>query len=280
MTTTSIPFISQLSGLTEKFSTDLLVSWGIRIIAAILIVLIGKMVVNFIVKMVRKALTRTNKAPILIDFAENVLKIFLLLFVAILALNQVGFPTSSLVALIGAAGLAIGLALQDSLKNFASGFLLVLFRPFNVGHFVEAGGTSGSVEEIGIFTTTFRSPDNKEIIVPNGEIYSGTITNYSKKETRRVDMEFGIGYDDDLKKAKELLEQWIREDDRVLDEPECVIAVGELADSSVNIVVRPWVKTGDYWDFKFDYTEKAKLGFDEAGISIPYPQLDVHTKTD
>jgi small conductance mechanosensitive channel len=136
------------------------------------------------------------------------------------------------------------------------------------------------VEEIGIFTTTFRSPDNKEIIVPNGEIYSGTITNYSKKETRRVDMEFGIGYDDDLKKAKELLEQWIREDDRVLDEPECVIAVGELADSSVNIVVRPWVKTGDYWDFKFDYTEKAKLGFDEAGISIPYPQLDVHTKTD
>lgn len=280
MTTTSIPFISQLSGLTEKFSTDLLVSWGIRIIAAILIVFIGKMVVNFIVKMVRKALTRTNKAPILIDFAENVLKIFLLLFVAILALNQVGFPTSSLVALIGAAGLAIGLALQDSLKNFASGFLLVLFRPFNVGHFVEAGGTSGSVEQIGIFTTTFRSPDNKEIIVPNGEIYSGTITNYSKKETRRVDMEFGIGYDDDLKKAKELLEQWIREDDRVLDEPECVIAVGELADSSVNIVVRPWVKTGDYWDFKFDYTEKAKLGFDQAGISIPYPQLDVHTNAD
>lgn len=280
MTTTSIPFISQLSGLTEKFSTALFLSWGFRIVAAILIVVLGKMVVNFIVKMVRKTLTKTDKAPILIDFAENVLKSFLLLFVAILALNQVGFPTSSLVALIGAAGLAIGLALQDSLKNFASGFLLVLFRPFNVGHFVEAGGTSGSVEEIGIFTTTFRSADNKEIIVPNGEIYSGTITNYSKKETRRVDMVFGIGYDDDLKKAKDLLEQWIKEDERVLAEPECVIAVGELADSSVNIVVRPWVKTSDYWGFKFDYTEKAKLGFDEAGISIPYPQLDVHTKAD
>jgi small conductance mechanosensitive channel len=181
---------------------------------------------------------------------------------------------------VGAAGLAIGLSLQDSLKNFAAGVLLVVFRPFREGDFVEAAGVSGVVERITIFNTFMRTGDNREVIVPNGPIYGGVIVNYSKRETRRVDMTFGIGYDANLLQAKQLLQEILAEDERILKEPEPVVAVSELADSSVNFVVRPWVNTADYWAVLWDTNEKVKLRFDEAGISIPFPQMDVHFHKD
>ena len=171
---------------------------------------------------------------------------------------------------------AIGLSLQSSLSNFASGVMLIIFRPFTKGDFVEAGGATGVVDSISIFTTTMTTPDNKEVIVPNGAILGGNITNFSARPTRRVDMVFGISYDDDLKKAKDILTEIIAADDRVLAEPAPVITVGELADSSVNFLVRPWANSGDYWGVLWDTTEAVKLKFDEAGISIPYPQMDVH----
>ncbi|MCB0135872.1 MAG: mechanosensitive ion channel, partial [Caldilineaceae bacterium] len=167
----------------------------------------------------------------------------------------------------------------DSMKNFASGVLLIIFRPFTTGHFIEAAGTSGSVESITLFTSTLRTPDNRSVIVPNGEIYSNTITNYSALPTRRVDMTFGIGYDDDLRKAKELLHQIIAAEPRILADPAPLIAVSELGESSVNFAVRPWVQTADYWDVFFAITEQVKLAFDDHGISIPYPQMDVHVQT-
>jgi small conductance mechanosensitive channel len=200
----------------------------------------------------------------------------LLLFVVIAALSQLGIDTTSLVALLGAAGLAIGLSLQSSLANFAAGVMLIVFRPFTKGDFVEVAGTSGSVDNISIFTTTLTTPDNKEVIVPNGSVIGNNIVNYSARPTRRVDMVFGIGYGDDIKKAKELLEQIVAADTRVLAEPAPVVALGELADSSVNFLVRPWVNAEDYWSVLWDTTETVKLKFDEAGISIPYPQMDVH----
>jgi small conductance mechanosensitive channel len=184
--------------------------------------------------------------------------------------------TTSLIALLAAAGLAVGLAMKDSLQNFAAGVMLIIFRPFTAGDFVEAGGTAGVVETISIFSTIMRTGDNREVIVPNGAIYNGTITNYSARETRRIDMVFGIGYDDDIRKVKQLLGDILAADERVLKEPAAQVVVGELANSSVNFHVRPWVKSGDYWDVRFDLTERIKLAFDDNGISIPYPQMDVH----
>jgi small conductance mechanosensitive channel len=181
-----------------------------------------------------------------------------------------------LIALIGAAGLAVGLSLQSTLQNLAAGVMLIIFRPFKAGDFIDAGGVVGTVENIQIFNTVMRTGDNREIIVPNGGIFGGTITNYSARETRRVDMVFGIGYDDDIRKAKEVIKGILDADTRILKDPAPLIAVGELADSSVNFNVRPWCKSGDYWDVYFDTHEKIKLTFDEQGISIPYPQMDVH----
>jgi len=224
----------------------------------------------------RTVLGKSKMDDILINFVASIFKTILLLFVVIAALDQLGVDTTSLIALLGAAGLAIGLALQSSLQNFASGVMLIIFRPFKAGDFVEVAGTAGVVETISIFSSTLRTGDNREIIIPNGSIYGGTITNYSARETRRVDMVFGIGYDDDIKKAKQMLDDIVNADERVLADPKPVIAVSELADSSVNFVVRPWVKTADYWAVLWDLTEEVKLKFDEAGISIPYPQMDVH----
>ena len=212
----------------------------------------------------------------LIEFIGSIAKAALLLFVIIASLDMLGVNTTSLIAMLGAAGLAVGLALQGSLQNFASGVLLIIFRPFKIGDFVEAGGTVGTVEKITIFNTIVLSPDNREIIVPNGAIYGGTITNFSARDSRRIDMVFGIGYGDDIKKAKDILMQAMASDSRVLKDPAPVVALAELADSSVNFVVRPWVKGADYWDVKFDLTEHIKMAFDEKGISIPFPQMDVH----
>lgn len=260
----------------EEATNTYLIPWGINIVFALLIFIVGRIVARFIVNIARKLLTRSGMDEMLVDFVSSIANTVLLLFVVIAALNQLGVDTTSLIALLGAAGLAIGLALQNSLQNFAAGVMIILLKPFKSGDFVEAGGVSGVVEKIHIFSTTMRTGDNREITVPNGAIYGGTITNYSARETRRIDMVFGIGYDDDIRKARDILNQLLAADERILKEPEPLVAVSELADSSVNFVVRPWVKSGDYWPVHFDLTEKVKLAFDENGISIPYPQMDIH----
>jgi len=260
----------------SQLSSDYIVPWAINIFFALAIFVIGRWAIRIIVKLLHTGLERAKVDAILVNFILAITRTVLLLFVVIAALNRLGVDTTSLIALLGAAGLAVGLALQKSLQNFAAGVLLIIFRPFKTGDYVEAGGTSGVVESIGIFTTTLRTGDNREVIVPNGSIYNDTITNYSARDTRRIDMVFGIGYDDDIRKAKEILLRLLEEDDRVLEDPEPLVAVAELADSSVNFNVRPWVKSSDYWAVRYDLTERVKLAFDEADISIPYPQMDVH----
>ena len=189
---------------------------------------------------------------------------------------MVGIATTSFIALLGAAGLAIGLALQGSLANFASGVLILIFKPYKINDFIEAAGIKGTVHEIQVFNTVLKTPDNKTIIIPNSQVSAGTITNYSTEATRRVDMTFGIGYSDDIDKAKSVLSKLLKEDSRVLDNPEIMIVVSELADSSVNFSVRGWVKAADYWGVYFDMHEKVKKTFDKENISIPFPQTDVH----
>lgn len=270
-------FINILESINfSELITTYLIPWGKNIVLALLIFIIGRYIANLLNRIARRVLTNAKVDTILIKFLSSILAWVLLLVVIIMALNQLGVNTTSLIALIGAAGLAIGLSLQDSLKNFAAGVMLITFRPFGEGDYVEAGGTAGSVESITIFSTTFITPDNRKVIVPNGAIYSGVITNYSAKETRRIDMVFGIGYEDDIKKAKDIVEKILKSDGRVHSLPAPVVAVDQLADSSVNLVVRPWVNTSDYWTVKWDLTEKIKLAFDENGISIPFPQMDVH----
>jgi small conductance mechanosensitive channel len=248
----------------------------LSLVMALLIFFIGKWVANLITKAARAIMLKAKMEQILVSFIARIINTVLIVFVVVAALTQLGIETTSLVALIGAAGLAVGLALKDSLQNFASGVMLISFRPFKAGDFVEVAGVSGVVERIAIFATTMRTGDNKEITVPNGSIYGGTIVNYSARPTRRVDMVFGIGYGDDLKKAKALIEKVLSEDERILKDPAPIVAVSELADSSVNFVVRPWVNSADYWPVYWDTHEKIKLTFDENGISIPFPQMDVH----
>ncbi len=264
-----------MEGLLDK-----LIDWGtvygLKVVGAIAIFIIGRFVIGIITGVVKRILIKSKTDETLSKFSISLTKTALLLILFIVVLNQLGIQTTSFIAIIGAIGLAIGFALQGSLANFASGVLLIAFRPFKAGDFVEAGGTLGVVEEISMFSTIMKTPDNKEIIVPNGNITGGNIINYSAKDTRRVDLVFGIGYDDDLKKARQLLENILSEDSRILKAPAPVVAVSELADSSVNFVVRPWVKSEDYWAVLWDLTEKVKLTFDAENISIPYPQQDVH----
>lgn len=250
--------------------------WGIKIVMALAIFYIGRMVVGALVNLAERFMRNADMDEILIRFLRSIIRWVLLLFVIIAALSQLGIDTTSLIALLGAAGLAIGLSLQSSLSNFAAGVMLIVFRPFTKGDFVEVAGSAGVVDTISIFTTTMTTPDNKEVIVPNGAVLANNITNYSARPTRRVDMVFGIGYDDDMRKAKQLLQEIIAADTRVLAEPAAVVTVGELADSSVNFLVRPWVNAEDYWAVLWETTEQVKLRFDEAGISIPYPQMDLH----
>ena len=260
--------------------TNLIGEWavlyGTRVIGAIAILVIGRIVVGILTGIIRRLMTKSKADETLTKFVTSLAKIALMTFVFIAALGALGVETTSIIAVVGAAGLAIGFALQGSLANFAAGVMLIIFRPFKAGDFVDAGGSMGSVEEISIFNTILKTPDNKVVIVPNGNIVSGNITNFSAEEKRRIDLVFGIGYDDDLKKAKQILQQIIAADNRILTDPEPTIGVLELADSSVNFAVRPWVKTADYWDVYFDLTEKVKLTFDEMGISIPFPQSDIH----
>ncbi len=256
--------------------SSFLETYGPAVLKALATLIIGWIVAKIITGVVRRLMIKSKVDPTLSGFAGKLTYMVLMTLVAISAIQTLGVATTSFVAVIGAAGLAIGFALQGSLANFAAGTMLILFRPFKVGDYVEAGGVSGIVEELEVFVTTLRTPDNKKVIVPNAIISGGTITNYSANPTRRIDLVFGIGYDDDLKKAKKILEEILAKDDRILKDPAVTIAVGELADSSVNFVVRPWVKTADYWDVHFDLTEAVKLEFDAQGISIPFPQQDVH----
>ncbi len=248
----------------------------VSLIMAILIFYVGKWIAILITKAVKKMMLTAKVDETLVSFLAGIVKTVLMLFVVIAALTQLGVSTASLVALLGAAGLAIGLALKDSLQNFASGVMLIMFRPFSVGDFVEAAGVAGTIEKVSIFSTTMKTGDNKEIIIPNGSIYGGTITNYSARATRRVDMIFGIGYGDDLLKAKQVLLDLANADKRIHDDPAPMVAVKELGDSSVNFIMRVWADTPEYWNVYFDMHEKVKLEFDKQGISIPFPQMDVH----
>ena len=248
-----------------------------NIAIAATIVFIGRYVVAWAIKLLRKAMIRADAAPIVVNFAASIVKILLYAFILIAALGQLGIETTSLIAVLGMAGLAVGLALKDSLQNFAAGVMMVMFQPFKIGHFIEAAGVSGVVEKITIFSTEVRTGDNREVIIPNGQIYSGAIINYSAQDTRRIDMVFGIGYDDDMLKAKQIMETILADHELVLEDPAPAVAVAELADSSVNFNVRPWVNSADYWGVRSDLIEKIKLAFDENDISIPYPQMDVHT---
>lgn len=260
----------------EKITVEYVIPWGTNLVFAILIYVIGSFVAKLIVRGITKALDKSDLDEMLIDFITSILRWVLILVVIIAAIDQLGVDTTSFIAILGAAGLAVGLALKDSLQNFASGVMLIVFRPFRAGDFVKVSDAEGVVEEIRIFSTTMRSPDNQELIVPNGDIFNGTITNVTARDTRRIDLVIGISYDDDLRKAKELLEEIIKSEERILSDPEPFIAVGELGASSVDILVRPWTKTSDYFSVKCELTERIKLALDDAGISFPYPQMDVH----
>ena len=255
---------------------ELATVYGLRVIAAIAILVVGRWVAKIFRRIFRKVMTKREVDVTITTFVGSLTYYLLLTFFVVAALGQLGVQTTSLVAIVGAAGLAIALALQGSLANFAAGFLMIIFRPFRVDDYIEAAGTAGTVEKIHIFNTELKTPDNKTVIVPNASITAGNIVNYSTKGTRRVDMTFGIGYDSDIDKAKEIITDMIQADERVLPEPAPLIAVAALADSSVNIIARPWVNSSDYWGLLFDLTEKVKKRFDAEGISIPFPQRDVH----
>jgi len=276
-----------MDGIPEEMSVDKMqgyidqviglgIEWGPKLISAILFLVIGLWVIKKVISVLNKGFEAGNTDPTLAKFLGNMASIVLKALLFISAAGMIGIETTSFIAILGAAGLAIGLALQGSLANFAGGVLILLFRPYKVGDFVEAQGVMGTVAEIQIFTTVIKTGDNKRIIVPNGAVSNGIITNFSAEATRRVDFVFGIGYNDDIAKAKETLQRIFAEDDRVFSDPEPFVVVSELADSSVNFTCRVWVNAPDYWAVYFGTTEKVKITFDAENISIPYPQTDVH----
>lgn len=250
--------------------------YGLPVLFAIIILIVGAWAAKAIKGIVNRMLTRRNLDPIIVGFVANFTYVILMVFVVLAALGKVGVQTTSFIAIIGAAGLAIGLALQGSLANFAAGFLMILFRPFKKGDYIEAGGTAGIVDQIQVFTTILKTPDNRLVIVPNAKIMGDNITNYSAMDRRRLDLTFGVSYTDDIPKVKAVLKQIAESDERVLKEPAPQVLLAELADSSVNFIMRVWVKSSDYWPFNFDTIEKVKIEFDKQGISIPFPQRDVH----
>lgn len=252
------------------------VTLGKNLIVAVLIYYIGRFVVRLVVGGLRRVMQRQNVEKTLETFVCNLVRIALMVMVIIAAIGALGIQTTSFIAIFGAAGLAVGLALQGSLSNFAAGVLIVLFRPYRVGDFVEAAGISGTVEQVQILTTILKTPDNKQIIVPNSQIMGSIITNYSANPTRRVDLTVGVSYDDDIDKVLATLRELVDAEERILKDPECLIKVQALADSSVNFVVRPWVNSADYWGVYFDLTEAIKKRFDQDGITFPFPQQDVH----
>nr|MBF0221835.1 mechanosensitive ion channel [Desulfobulbaceae bacterium] len=255
---------------------DWFIQYSGKIIAALLIFIIGRWLAIRLSSMFSKILEKNKVEITLVSFLKNIIYYALLIAVLIAALNQLGINTASFLTVVGAAGLAIGLALKDSLSNFSSGVMLILFRPFKIGDFVTAAGVSGTVNQISIFNTEMATPDNQKIIIPNSAIMGGVITNVTANPTRRIDLVAGISYADDIGTARKVLEKIIADDSRILADPATKIAVSELGDSSVNFIVRPWVNAEEYWDVRFSITEQIKLQFDAAGLNIPYPQQDVH----
>lgn len=264
-----------VDGLMENMMT-LISTWGLRVIGAIALLIIGRIVAGAVRRGVRRMMGRADADPTLIPFVSSMVYYLVIAFVLIAVLGIFGIPTASFVAVLGAAGLAVGLALQGTLSNFAAGVMLLVFRPFKVGDLVEVGGELGVIQTIGIFTTTMNSLDNKRVIQPNAQVFSGTIVNYNGNDTRRVDMVMGIDYGDNIGVAMETIERIVKGHPKVLQEPGVQIAVSNLGDSSVDLVVRPWCVPDDYWTVYFDLTRQMKEGLEAAGCSIPFPQRDVH----
>lgn len=265
-----------LSGVIAAL-TELLSTWGIRVVGGIALLFVGSIVAKMVRRSMRKALARMPRLdPTLIPFLSGMVYYLIVTFVVVACLGLFGIQTTSVIALLGAAGLAVGLALQGTLTNFSSGVMLLIFRPFRIGDFVEVAGVAGAVQEIGLFSTTMNTPDNVRIIIPNASVYGTTIKNYAANETRRNDMTVGVSYDDDLGLAQETIERVVKGDARVLKDPAPLIAVAEMADSSVNFVVRPWCRKEDYWALRCDLTRQLKEELERVGCSIPYPQTDVH----
>ena len=254
----------------------IITSWGLKVVGAIVVLILGRMVAGMIRGGIRKAMTSRGVDATLVPFVASLVYYLTMAVVVIAVLSLFGVQTASLVAILGAAGLAVGLALQGTLSNFAAGVMLLIFRPFKVGDFVEAGGATGPVVSLGIFSTVLRTGDNVMITIPNSQVWGGTISNYNGFDTRRIDLVMGIDYGDDIQLAMDTITKIVTADERVLAEPAPQIAVAELGASSVDIVVRPWCNGGDYWPLRFDLTRALKEGLEEAGCSFPFPQQDVH----
>lgn len=268
--------IEEFLGMDVGGLKDALVDIGISLAVALLILVIGFWLARVLSKGLERLLKARKTDPGLVTFLRSLTSIGIKILVLISAITQLGVEMTSFVALLGAAGLAIGMAFSGTLSNFAGGVMILFFKPFKVGDYVDLGGVEGSVQEIQIFNTIMTTVDNKTIIMPNGPVANGTIINYTKADKRRVDWSFGIAYGDDLKQAKDLLHSFIEDDKRILKDPESFVGLGELADSSVNITVRAWVKTEDYWPVFFDMNERVYTEFDKVGLNIPFPQLDVN----
>lgn len=268
--------------MNELFGTDLdimgqyVIPWGTNIATALLIYLLGRWVIKFLVRSVRLLMEKAKIDDSLGIFLSNILKAILTVFIVIAALDQLGVDTTSIMAIFAAAGLAVGLALKDSLSNFSAGVMLIMFKPFKVGDVINAAGITGTVESIKVFNTLLITGDNQEVIVPNSHIYGGVITNLTTKETRRIDLVIGIAYEDNIVRAKETLEDIMSRIPYILNDPKPAIMVLELGESSINLAVRPWVKTGDYWGVRSELLQMIKEEFDKQGLSIPYPQRDLH----
>ncbi|MDT3279866.1 mechanosensitive ion channel family protein [Shewanella scandinavica] len=269
--------MENLEGLLKQ-APDLIVTYGLKVLFAIIIFFVGKYFAGVAQKLVRKLLNSRKVDPTVVSFVANLTWAIVFVFAVIATLGQIGVQTASLVAVIGAAGLAVGLALQGSLSNFASGVLMVLFRPCRVGDYIEAAGIAGTVDEITIFSTKLRTPDNKVIVAPNSSIMNGTITNYSAMDTRRIDLVIGVSYSADIALTKKILTEILDNNQYVLKDPSYTVGLAELANSSINFVVRPWVKTADYWTARFQLLEQIKNALDAADIDIPFPQMDIHVK--
>ncbi|HAH02392.1 MULTISPECIES: small-conductance mechanosensitive channel MscS [Vibrio] len=272
------PIVDGLSHAEQWLTnnSDLFIQYGVNIISALIILFIGNLIVKAVANSVSKVLQKKKMDRAVVEFVHGLVRYLLFVIVLIAALGRLGVQTASVVAVIGAAGLAVGLALQGSLSNFAAGVLIVAFRPFKSGDYVEIGGVAGSVDSIQIFQTVLTTPDNKMVVVPNGSVIGSPITNYSRHDTRRIDLMIGVSYNADLQKTKALLTKICESDERVLKEPGVQVGVHTLADSSVNFVVRPWVSTAEYWNVYFDLMQAIKEGLDNEGIEIPFPQMDVH----
>lgn len=263
-----------------EITQSYLIPWGINIAIAFVIFFVGRIVISVIHKVLGKLLTRFQVKVILVEFTQQVVRSLLFVLLIIAILSQLGFDTTSLVAVLAAGSLAVGLALKDSLQNFAAGVMLIVLQPFKEEDFVEVAGHMGMVEKVMLFSTLLRTTDNREITIPNGQIYAEPLVNYSARDTRRLDLIFGIDYNSDLRKAKQILQEIVAADERVLKDPESLVVVSELADSSVNFTVRAWVSTDNYWPLKFDLLERVKLAFDDQGIEIPFPQMSLHFQQD